>query len=389
MRVLADSIATERNFQLDKQYMPALTGIRAIAAYMVCLFHYNPFARFFTEGGWKRLSFAIVNEMHIGVTVFFVLSGFLICYRYYDTNVVISWPWFKRYLLNRVARVYPMYLLVTLVTFCLIEWNPSRYELVPLYAHLPSSERASVFLLNISLWKGFFDDYKFTGIVQGWSLTVEECFYLMAPLFMLLIHRNWWFLVLLPIAMLAVMFGLVGTVGQLHFHGLFEPVNFMFNYTFFGRCLEFFAGISLAVYVHRKRLIQGLERQGGWITLAGTLFFIVCLLSMAYSNIGGNSKDSFVGIFLNNAVLPIGIVMLFYGLLTERTWLRIMLSTKLFDTLGKSSYIFYLIHSGVISIWLRTDVSTNAVLQFLLLNILSILLYKFVESPLHRWLKPN
>ncbi|MFX7167379.1 hypothetical protein ABTI49_20220, partial [Acinetobacter baumannii] len=56
-----------------------------------------------------------------------------------------------------------------------------------------------------------------------------------------------------------------------------------------------------------------------------------------------------VGIFANNIVLPIGVVAFFYGLMKEKSLIRYLLSAPLMQLLGKSSYIFYLIHIGFIS----------------------------------------
>lgn len=386
------SATTEQ--QYSQQYMPALTGVRAIAAFMVCFFHFNPFAGYAGETGVKRLMYGVFNEMNIGVSIFFVLSGFLICYRYYGTAVHITQKWYGRYMMNRVARIYPMYLLGTVLTFVLIELNPTRYELVPFYSGLPASERVSVVLLNLTMLRGFFNEYKFTGIAQGWSLTVEECFYLCAPFCMVLIRRSRWALLTIPICFFVLMIGLLNTFGRLHFHGLFENIEFMLNYSFFGRCIEFFVGIGLAVYVlHRSQLNPGAPaRRSCWLTLLGSCLLLAALPFMAtIATINGvaMSKECFTGIMFNNIILPIIIALFFYGLIKEQNWLRSILSSKLFDTLGKSSYIFYLIHTGVINILLRTYLVHSSVLQFLLLNIISVLLYKFVESPLHRFLKPR
>ena len=390
MPELTKNAAPTQSIQAGQQYMPALTGIRAIAAYMVCIFHYNPLKNFREASGWKHFAFSFINELHVGVTIFFVLSGFLICYRYYGTAVHITRKWFARYLMNRVARIYPMYLLITLLTFALTEINPARYELIPYKLSHPLTERIWVFILNLTMLKAFFNDYRFTGIAQAWSLTVEECFYLSAPFFMIGIRRSRWAWVVLPVGTLLFMVGLWQTIGQLDFHGLFGTLQFMLNFTFFGRCLEFFAGIALAVYVRQQQhLSNALSRRGPWFTLLGTGFAFICVLAMAAISGPDNSKDTYAGIAINNVLLPIGVTLLFYGLLVEKSWLRSLLSTKLFDILGKSSYIFYLIHMGVTNILLKTYFVHSTVLQFIALNIISILLYKFVESPIHSWLRPK
>ncbi|PWT72730.1 MAG: acyltransferase, partial [Bacteroidetes bacterium] len=107
--------------KLDGNYYPQLTGIRAIAAFMVFFFHFNPFHEGFI--------FHFVNEFHVGVTVFFVLSGFLITYRYID-SFEFSREWFSKYIINRVARIYPMYILITICAFI---FAPDIVKTVPIF----------------------------------------------------------------------------------------------------------------------------------------------------------------------------------------------------------------------------------------------------------------
>jgi len=116
---------------------PALTGIRLVAATMVCLYHYAPFPVWLAGPAIP----AIVAQFHVGVTIFFVLSGFLICHRYEEgfTSKSIS---FRDYFVRRFARIYPMYFLVTLFVF------------LPFICHC--SFHLPLFLLNISFLQGLF-----------------------------------------------------------------------------------------------------------------------------------------------------------------------------------------------------------------------------------------
>ena len=139
-------------------YFNALTGLRAIAAYMVYAHHFNPIPKNYVL--WN-----IVNEMHIGVTIFFVLSGFLIAYRYFDSSNFN----FRNYIINRFARIYPMYFILTTLTF------------LPLLYH--DINNLHIYIYNISMLRGFFENFLFSGVAQGWSLTVELTFYLLAPIF--------------------------------------------------------------------------------------------------------------------------------------------------------------------------------------------------------------
>jgi peptidoglycan/LPS O-acetylase OafA/YrhL len=84
--------------------------------------------------------------------------------------------------------------------------------------------------------------------------------------------------------------------------------------------------------------------------------------------------------------------MVYYGLIVEQSWLRNFLATDFMVLLGKSSYIYYLIHMGltqaIVSRFLPHEHTTLGVLsQFVALNIISIMLFKFVEDPLNHWIR--
>ena len=93
-------------------------------------------------------------------------------------------------------------------------------------------------------------------------------------------------------------------------------------------------------------------------------------------------------IFINNIILPVFIALLFGGLIYENSWVKNILQSSLFEWLGKSSYIFYLIHFGIFHSALtsifKSNSALNYILIFILLNIISLLIYKFIEHPLNR-----
>ena len=146
---------TKLNF--DQNYFAPLTGVTALAAYMVFFHHFNPFSVKYSH----TFLFHFVQELHVGVTFFFVLSGFLIAFKYMD---MINFN-FKTYMIRRLARTYPMYFILTSITFIF-------------FAFQENIENSSLvdYLMNITFLKGYFNPLKFSGIGQGWSLTVEETF---------------------------------------------------------------------------------------------------------------------------------------------------------------------------------------------------------------------
>ena len=333
----------------NNQYFPALTGFRAVAAWVVFAHHYNPFSRESSIGFLSDL----LHESYIGVSLFFVLSGFLITIRYDDrTRPRVT---FRQYLRNRFARIYPLFFLLTTITFLvLIPWNTWQY------------------FVSVTLIQGFVDQWKFTGISQAWSLTVEETFYLLAPLIFILIRRvkfPW----LLPFAFLVIGVVIYAPSGSF---------NFMVLYTFFGRSFDFFAGIILAkVYQQRGHTINNKQL----FTSSGILGVLLCVVLLAL--VRGDARYGVFttpGLIIHHLVLPASTALLLWGLLVERSWVQRFLSNRVMKVLGKTSYAFYLIHLGFIAAWLSYLISSNALVLFVLLNIVAIALYYGVERPLQR-----
>lgn len=335
------------------------------------LHHFNPFSGSGTLAPFK----ALISEFHIGVPVFFVLSGFLITLRYATHDLTQPRQWL-RYVRNRFARVYPIYLLLTLLTYAVF-WQRGTFLLRDL-------------LLSLTLTQTFFDASKYVGIAQAWSLTVEECFYLLAPLAFWLLRRQPKLLWLQPFVLLALgsVLVLIFAPHYVRFTGFFGSFRFMLLFTFLGRGMEFYAGMQLARWYQQGRLRRYRIRSlltGLGLAVMGA---VVCGMVLVKGGYTYGQEHPF-GIVLNNVVLPGGILLLFAGLLTERTWLRWLLSTRPLQLLGKSSYVFYLIHLGVLHDFLAARLTTNNALLFVMLNVLAVGIHLGIEEPLNRWLRPR
>jgi peptidoglycan/LPS O-acetylase OafA/YrhL len=384
-----------------QNYIPALTGVRALAAYLVFISHYAyAFDENFPRGVQRFL-----NEFHIGVTIFFVLSGFLIAFRYFD-NFKLTGDWFRQYLKNRVARIYPMYFLLTLGAFVSFYFTHD--------AKITGGfNPIGLFLMHITFLRGFFDQLKFTGIAQGWSLTVEECFYFSAPFIFYFAQRYRKFYIQ-PIVITGLGVLLVLTFRNVNWHGFFDNFTFMMLYTFLGRCFEFFAGIQLALIVRKQKLDGNSKKK---LTYVGFGLIFLCVWIMSLLPIPKNEVAGLHnpwGIFTNNYLLAASIALFFYGLLTETTILKKVLSNKFVELLGKSSYIFYLIHLGYMYDFLHEHFNVwndkifelydkwgvdwsspfqydnlNVLYAFIILNAVSIGLFKLIEEPLNHYIRKS
>jgi len=300
-----------------------------------------------------------------------------------------------------------MYLLLTLVTFGLYFIFGGETSVLNGFG-----SPIVLLLLNVFFLRGFFDDFKFTGVGQGWSLTVEESFYFLAPLFFMQMKKNKKAIVYLPLLLLSSGCLLVLICRNFSFYGFFGNFTFMFLYTFLGRCVEFFIGMGLALIVLKQ---NEKDRKYSIFTFLGILGIAFSIGIMASIPLNGIEYGLYhpIGIITNNLILPIGIAFFYFGLIKEKSFIRNFLSSATMQLLGKSSYIFYLIHIGVIAnytkIWTRSSVDAfynwldikgfdwfsehlnDSILfigiVFILLNLVSILLYKTIEEPVNLYIR--
>lgn len=343
----------------SKKFFPALTGYRAIAAWMIFVYHFMPF----NSPRYPQWIKSIVGEFHMGVDLFFVLSGFLIAYRYYNDYPIH----FRKYMGNRIARIYPMYFIITTAVF--IVWF--------LQNGFWTTEKTYELLASLTLTKALFSGFFLKGIPQGWTLTLEELFYLTAPLYFLLIRKAKVWLYLLPVTVF-----LIFALFKLLF--AFPGNTFGFLQTnIHAYVVEFFAGIALALLILKKKPINFKIPA----TALGITVILFYLLSRHWFAGIFNLKSD-LGRFLEMAFLSIfGIVPLLWGLINEKTWIRSLLSTRTMVLLGKSSYIFYLIHKGFIPVFINEYIWDNKAFIFVLLNLLSIFLFHFLEEPLNHLIR--
>ncbi|WKX27108.1 acyltransferase family protein [Tatumella ptyseos] len=89
----------------DKSNLASITALRGISVILVVLYHYSWFVH--------PLETTFLRRGYIGVDIFFIISGFLACH---TTKKLGASPFNAiKYFLQRLARIYPAYLIVTLL----------------------------------------------------------------------------------------------------------------------------------------------------------------------------------------------------------------------------------------------------------------------------------
>ncbi|HMU10766.1 MAG TPA: acyltransferase [Ferruginibacter sp.] len=342
----------------------ALTGFRCLAACLVFFYHNRKYWRDQLHPEILRL----FNEFHIGVALFFVLSGFLIAYTYAE-EPMRSGKAYARYMLLRLARIMPLYWLVLTAFYLDPAFGKGRFS-----------------FLTYSLFHGFSDKHNLVGIAQAWSLNVEMTFYFFAPLLCLLQRKHLLYL----LGSLIFLFGISWGAGEV-WHRIngnpdrfFYPLKFISNSIFPGRCTEFLAGMLLAAALRNKQTAF-LEKMPykTWIGFLGILVaaYGSGLFQLNRYDYGFNHTG---GMLLQKIVLPFFVLLLLAGLIYERTWLQWFFASRLLVLLGNASFAFYLVHISYVSIKLRQYIQLPD-RNFILLWLISIAGYLVFEKPVYNW----
>lgn len=156
------------------QFIAEIDGLRFIAIFSVIMFHLNWFVSSKT-GRPEGADFftAFLSNGHIGVQLFFVISGFVIALPFAKAHLLNgNRPRLSRYLLRRLTRLEPPYILNLLFRFALLPLiTPDTFG--TLFPHLLASMG---YLHNIIYGRMSLINF------VAWSLEIELQFYLLAPL---------------------------------------------------------------------------------------------------------------------------------------------------------------------------------------------------------------
>ncbi|NWK94823.1 acyltransferase [Sphingobium lactosutens] len=231
----------------------SLTGLRGIAAVSVLLYHipHNP--------TFAAYAMPLFSRAYLAVDLFFILSGFVISLGYHERVMGRpGWASYADFLVNRIARVWPLHLIVTLVFAARILLNVSGNQAITLDAPNVISN-----LLMIQSWG--WGTEPIAG--NSWSVSTEVAAYLAYPLIAFLaFSRIAWLQGAAAVVALALVAGLGhGSSGPLDVNDSDSVLTLL-------RCL---AGFSIGVLAYRvadRRWCKALiDRPGGFLAICALI----------------------------------------------------------------------------------------------------------------------
>jgi peptidoglycan/LPS O-acetylase OafA/YrhL len=340
------------NLSHHPKYRPDIDGLRAIAVLAVVLFHAFP---------------ALIPGGFIGVDIFFVISGFLI------TGILARELehgkfTFGGFYARRIRRIFPSLLLVMAACLAFAWFALFPDELKQLGLHLAGG---AGFVSNLVLWQevGYFDrgaDAK--PLLHLWSLAIEEQFYIVWPVVLLLASKMRLKLLLVSAALALLSFA-VNVAGI----AAFPDATF---YSPASRAWELLLGAVLACSVHRKQAFAALAISPNARSAAGALLLAIGLALIT-------REHQFPGWY---ALLPAVGTLLMLGAGPQAWFNRIVLSNRLLVWFGLISYPLYLWHWPLLSFAHIVESGTPAPQLRAGLVVLAIALawltWRFVERPL-------
>lgn len=153
---------------------PNLNGLRFIGALMILFFHCFTLNReiwgdFYNEAWFQKIGI-VLSRGHLGVVLFFLISGFLITYLLLSEQSKGRFNLYK-YLIRRFLRVWPLYFVVILFGFFIFPHLP--YGIATVHEFW----RFALFLSNFDeIIHGLNDPLNF--LTATWTVSVEEQFYI-------------------------------------------------------------------------------------------------------------------------------------------------------------------------------------------------------------------
>lgn len=348
----------------SKGEIRALTGLRFVAAFCVFVFHIHLRWPLAPQASWLA---NLIGQGAVGMSLFFVLSGFVLAYRYGSADTP-----FRDYFSNRLARIYPVYVLAAVLT---VPWIGVDASTIRGAANMIAL--VAIDALVLQAWFPQLFTYWNNG--GSWSVSVEMFCYMVLPF------------AFQPLRAMSTK-RLLQLAALLYVLAVLPGATLTMFYGEFGRSFYL-----LPIY----RLPEVLLGACAWFAVARGfrlptyLLPVSLVVLVAYLSVLGPRLPMWIS--HNWMVLPV-IAVAIVSLTTQVGLISKLLCTTPFVWLGKISYSFYLLQIFLL-LYIKTHhtdivgclpaLQDNWLLLTVALGVLvamSGLSYYLIEEPARLWL---
>jgi peptidoglycan/LPS O-acetylase OafA/YrhL len=307
------------------KHLPVLDGIRGLAILLVMLHHQTVID---PQSTGEKVFVRIFESGWIGVDLFFVLSGFLITGILYDS--VETKRYFRNFYGRRILRIFPLYYLI--VFFSLVVLPHFDHPKAANFGRIGGSELWYwLFLSNFSI--AWHQSFRHAILDISWSLAIEEQFYLLWPLLVLWLSR----LALMRLSVLLVVLSLAVRVAM----AIADVGPLAIYVSTYCRLDGLATGAFIALLMRGETSRGSLRR----ITVAiGVPTGLIVVLLCCWKN-----NNQWLGFGMHT--FGFSLLALAFGSLLMRTllappgsFLCLLFSNRLLQSMGKYSYALYLFH---------------------------------------------
>ena len=319
---------------------------------------------------------AVISNGGMGVSIFFVLSGFLITYLIISEIEVNGLLNIKSFYMRRFLRIWPLYYTVVIFSFLVY---PSLKIMLGINTPLGSNFIYHLFFLSN------FDVIQIAQNCNGldamsqnitWSVSVEEQFYLFWPLVFLFPKKIWVF-IFSSLAFLSITFRVLSV-----------DIDYVNYFHTFSVLIDLVIGGFFALGVKRSMSFRTLFEKANTISHFILFSLAFCILYFGTSSLFKEYNASFSRVLSS---LIFGLIITSQAFTKNKSILN--LSNFKFGTKwGKLTYGIYLLHPIAITIIdlsfrvIKIDYKTNfysefgvSILMFLLTLFLSKISYNYLE----------
>ena len=336
---------------------PSINGLRAISIFLVIIHHLSFQEHLFSEISkvkWILPLTSFIQDGHLGVNIFFVISGFLITSLMLNEETSTNTISLRNFYIRRTLRIFPAYFLLLFV-----------YFILQLFHIVNISNMSWVTAITYTKYLNWKLDWVTAHL---WSLSIEEHFYLFWPLIFIYASKF----------RKKIVVGLILMVPIIRVALFFQPLNWIDELLIFTRIDSIATGCLFALY--KDEILKKIQKNWKKVFYFSVIT-IFCLTILRIIMIKINFDFIFIPLGTTHGTIAnfaIGFLMMYSIFGPRNIWFK-FLNLKVINYIGLLSYSIYLWQQIFISG--DNNFGTTSPENLLFILIIAMSSYHLIEKP--------